>query len=98
MAHVTAAADRIATLEKTMLTCFVSNAHARRFYERLGFEVDDSSPRARRLRGEKVIEPEYVILSRRTTREEKDGEAATDDKGDGHQDKRAKRTAAAETT
>ncbi|TQV98647.1 hypothetical protein V2A60_007636 [Cordyceps javanica] len=67
MGHVTAAADRIGALDKTMLTCFVANAHARRFYERLGFDVDESSPRPRRLR-DRVVEPEYVILCRSTSR------------------------------
>ncbi|OAQ99817.1 hypothetical protein LLEC1_02911 [Akanthomyces lecanii] len=88
MDHVTAAADGIPTLEKTMLTCFVSNARARRFYEKLGFDVDESSPRPRRLR-DKVIEPEYVILCRRTSK----GADATDGGGGGeHQDKRTKHT------
>lgn len=75
MRHVLAAADAIPALEKTMLTCFVANEHARRFYERLGFEVDESSPGTRRLRGGKVFEPDYVIMSKRTRRRlEADGE------------------------
>ena len=91
MDHVTTAADNIPTLEKTMLTCFVSNAHARRFYERLGFAVDESSPRPRRLR-DKVIEPEYVILCRRTNK----GADVTDGGGE-HQEKRAKNAAGSGT-
>ncbi|KAJ4164447.1 hypothetical protein LMH87_006123 [Akanthomyces muscarius] len=90
MDHVTTAADNIPTLEKTMLTCFVSNAHARRFYEKLGFDVDQSSPRPRRLR-DKVIEPEYVILCRRTNK----GADQTD--GGEHQEKRTKNTAGSGT-
>ncbi|KAJ6779981.1 hypothetical protein PWT90_03359 [Aphanocladium album] len=94
MSHVTTVADRIDGLEKTMLTCFVSNAHARRFYEKLGFGVDESSPQARRLRRDKVIEPEYVILCKRTTGRE--GEAAADaeeDEDDKHPEKRIKKQA-----
>ncbi len=68
MAYVTTAADKIPTLEKVMLTCFVSNDKARAFYERLGFGADDSSPGERKLRGGKVIVPDYVIMSRRTER------------------------------
>ncbi|KAJ3488869.1 hypothetical protein NLG97_g6106 [Lecanicillium saksenae] len=94
MGHVTAAADRIETLEKTMLTCFVSNAHARRFYENLGFDVDESSPRPRRLRRDKVIEPEYVILYKRTKRgggDDGDAEAqGQEGEGEKHKEKRVK--------
>lgn len=86
MGHVTAAADRIPTLEKTMLTCFVRNAHARGFYERLGFAEDESSPRPRRLRG-KVVEPEYIIMARRTDKE-RGGQVA-----DGEQESKRAKTA-----
>ncbi|KAK8146090.1 hypothetical protein G3M48_003627 [Beauveria asiatica] len=98
MSHVTTAADRIGALHKTMLTCFTANTRARRFYEKLGFAVDDSSPRPRRLR-DKVVEPEYVILYR-PTRSDDDADvhvdvdvdaAAAADEGDEHQQKRAKR-------
>ncbi|KAM3508148.1 hypothetical protein MY10362_001353 [Beauveria mimosiformis] len=99
MSHVTTAADRIGALHKTMLTCFTANTRARRFYEKLGFAVDDSSPRPRRLR-DKVVEPEYVILYRPTRSDDDadvdvdvdvDVDAAAADEGDEHQEKRAKR-------
>lgn len=68
MNHVTAVADSIPTLEKTMLTCFVCNDHARCFYENLGFGMDESSPQRKKLRGGRVIEPEYIIMARQTRR------------------------------
>ncbi|KOS19588.1 putative N-acetyltransferase [Escovopsis weberi] len=46
-------------VRKMMLTCFRSNKRALRFYERLGFEVDDFSPRERRLRSGRVVESDY---------------------------------------
>lgn len=92
MNHVLAAADHIPTLEKTMLTCFVSNAHARRFYEKLGFDVDESSPRPRRLR-DKVIEPEYVILCRRTNKRSGGADTAATAAAAEHQEKRRKNEA-----
>ncbi|MCJ1243800.1 hypothetical protein MMC30_000997 [Trapelia coarctata] len=51
-------------VEKVMLTVFVANAGARRFYEGLEYEVDEFSPGPRRLRGGVVKEPGYVILSK----------------------------------
>ncbi|KAG6219724.1 hypothetical protein E4U34_003447 [Claviceps purpurea] len=60
------AGDRIQLVDKVMLTCFVSNKHARQFYERLGFEVDACSPRERKLRGGRIVMPDFVIMSRRT--------------------------------
>ncbi|KAK4091888.1 hypothetical protein Purlil1_3727 [Purpureocillium lilacinum] len=66
MGHLTAAAEGIPSVDKAMLTCFAGNARARAFYEGLGFGLDESSPRERRLRGGKVVVPDYVILSRGT--------------------------------
>ena len=50
-------------VEKVMLTCFKSNVEARRFYERLGYGIDESSPRDIKTRG-KVHKCDYVILSK----------------------------------
>ena len=66
--HLVAVAEKVPSVEKAMLTCFASNARAMRFYERLGFGVDEFSPRERQLRGGKVVKPDYVILSRKTTK------------------------------
>ncbi|KHN96749.1 GNAT family acetyltransferase Nat4 [Metarhizium album ARSEF 1941] len=67
MGYLTEVAERAEGIEKVMLTCFVRNERARRFYERLGFGVDAQSPRERRLRG-KLLVADYVIMSRRVKR------------------------------
>lgn len=51
-------------LEKAMLTVFRANAAALRFYERLGFSVDEYSPGPRKLRNGTVKESDYLILSK----------------------------------
>ncbi|KAJ5175230.1 uncharacterized protein N7482_001107 [Penicillium canariense] len=56
---------RLVGLEKAMLTVFKSNAAARRFYEKGGYEVDEYSPQPRRLRNGTIKEFDYLILSKR---------------------------------
>ncbi|KAI7087006.1 hypothetical protein KC356_g4562 [Hortaea werneckii] len=51
-------------VEKVMLTCFLSNKKALRFYRKCGFKVDACSPEERCTR-KTVLKPDYVILSRR---------------------------------
>lgn len=51
-------------VEKSMLTVFKSNEGALRFYERLGYAVDEYSPGPRRLRNGTVKEASYLILSK----------------------------------
>ena len=53
-----------ASVKKAMLTVFKANEAAIRFYERLGYEEDEYSPRPRKLRGGVVKEPDYMILSK----------------------------------
>lgn len=48
---------------RTMLTCFTSNKRALAFYKALGYVLNDTSPRPRRLRN-KTVEPDYEILSK----------------------------------
>jgi len=55
-------------LEKIMLTVFMANEGARRFYAGLRYTVDDYSPKPRRLRGGVVKEADYVILSKKLRR------------------------------
>lgn len=57
-------ARNIGGLKKTMLTVFRYNEAGRRFYERLGYVVDDFSPPPRRLRGGVVRKCDYLILSK----------------------------------
>lgn len=56
-------------VSKVMLTVFLSNESALRFYERQGFSIDESAPVARKLRGGKSFVPDYTILSRKVVRE-----------------------------
>ncbi|KAI9729531.1 MAG: hypothetical protein M1834_006727 [Cirrosporium novae-zelandiae] len=51
-------------LEKAMLTVFVKNEQARKFYEKIGYDVDEYSPQPKKLRGGVIKEPSYVILSK----------------------------------
>lgn len=65
-AHLMQSAEKIAEkigLQKVMLTCFLSNAKALGFYKKRGYAADACSPEARRTRS-KVVEPDYVIMSR----------------------------------
>ena len=69
-AHLMALAETVARktgVEKVMLTCFVSNEKARRFYEQREFARDASSPEERRTR-RKVVKVDHVILSKRVGR------------------------------
>jgi len=51
-------------VEKSMLTVFNNNPGARRFYEREGYAVDESSPDVKILRNGLVKQPCYHILSK----------------------------------
>lgn len=52
-------------VEKAMLTVFRSNVVACRFYEKVGYVLDDYSPQPRRLRNGTIKEFDYMILSKR---------------------------------
>lgn len=57
-------------IEKVMLTCFLSNRNALKFYRKLGYVKDDISPMPRKLRGAKVFDPDFVILSKVVKRQD----------------------------
>lgn len=50
-------------ISKVMLTCFLSNERALRFYHKQDFSVDAIAPEARTLRGKTVV-PDYTIMSK----------------------------------
>ena len=51
-------------VEKAMLTVFVRNEDAMKFYQRLGYAEDDFGPEPRKLRNGVVKVPDYMILSK----------------------------------
>ncbi|KAL8686998.1 MAG: hypothetical protein Q9218_006708 [Villophora microphyllina] len=53
-----------AGVEKSMLTVFVENQAAMRFYTKLGYSEDEYSPEPRKLRNGTTKMPTYVILSK----------------------------------
>lgn len=55
---------RRAEVAKAMLTVFVENKGAMKFYEKLGYEKDEFSPAPRRLRNGVIKNPTYLILSK----------------------------------
>lgn len=65
MEQLEVVAENIPTIEKLMLTCFVNNERAIRFYQKLGYSKDEYSPLPRQLRDGTKIEAPYVILSKR---------------------------------
>lgn len=65
-AHLMLMAESIAAkvgVEKVMLTCFLSNEKALKFYEKRGYGKDECSPDDRRTRN-KVIKVDYMIMSK----------------------------------
>ncbi|TEY54686.1 hypothetical protein BOTCAL_0239g00080 [Botryotinia calthae] len=68
MSLLTSIARAIPGVEKTMLTCFTANEAALKFYKKLKYEKDEYSPEPKRLKGGKVLENDYVILSKRVER------------------------------
>ncbi|KAL9595120.1 MAG: hypothetical protein Q9219_006637 [cf. Caloplaca sp. 3 TL-2023] len=53
-----------AGVEKSMLTVFVQNQAAMKFYDKLGYTKDKFSPEPRKMRNGTVKVPTYVILSK----------------------------------
>ena len=55
-------------VKKAMLSVFLHNTSALKFYERLGYEEDNYSPQPKKLRRGVIKIPDYVILSKELTR------------------------------
>ncbi|ODV83731.1 hypothetical protein CANARDRAFT_202643 [[Candida] arabinofermentans NRRL YB-2248] len=55
--------DKYDYIDGTSLTVFSSNGKAYEFYLRLGYQLAKHSPTDRRLRGGKLVKPQYYILS-----------------------------------
>ncbi|TID23072.1 hypothetical protein E6O75_ATG02246 [Venturia nashicola] len=51
-------------LEKVMLTVFTCNSKAEGMYRRLGYVMDEESPKERVLRSGKIVRPKYLIMSK----------------------------------
>jgi N-alpha-acetyltransferase 40 len=62
-------ASRTGAVEKLMLSVFTRNQGARAFYSKQGYEIDEYSPREKRLRSGVIKEPDYEILSKMVKRE-----------------------------
>ncbi|KAM7210549.1 Acyl-CoA N-acyltransferase [Rhypophila decipiens] len=69
-------ARNLPPITKVMLTVFLANQHALKFYKKLGFEQDPISPVPRKLRFGKIFTPDYMILSKRVRAEDDAGEAS----------------------
>jgi RimJ/RimL family protein N-acetyltransferase len=63
-------AVKLPPVTKVMLTCFLSNTQAMKFYAGVGFVKDGISPEPRKLRYGKVFEPDYMIMSKRVRGED----------------------------
>lgn len=79
MGFLETVARNIQVIDKVMLTVFTCNTRAMGFYRRCGFEVDDLSPRPRKLRNGIVKKPDYAIMSKRVDRDQKRVPSDTDD-------------------
>ncbi|KAA8576080.1 hypothetical protein EYC84_006242 [Monilinia fructicola] len=84
MSIVTSVAQAIPGVKKTMLTCYTANEAGLKFYRKLGYETDEFSPEPKRLKGGRVVENDYVILSKCVDRkDEGEGEGEERRIGDG---------------
>lgn len=58
-------AAKIPTVEKVMLTCFTQNTRAFKFYTKIGYGIDPSTPPIKQLRNGTKVGSDYMILSKR---------------------------------
>ncbi|KAJ9150340.1 N-alpha-acetyltransferase 40 [Pleurostoma richardsiae] len=72
MSFLETVAANLPPIQKIMLTCFLSNKRALGFYNRLGFGIDEISPKERNLRSGRTFMPDYVIMSKTVRRRSDD--------------------------
>ncbi|KAJ2906400.1 uncharacterized protein MKZ38_001760 [Zalerion maritima] len=82
ISHLLTIAANIPSVQKLMLSCFLSNARGLAFYRKIGFEEDPYTPGPRLLRGGKTLEPDYVILKRDVEVGKVEGSEKEDGKGE----------------
>ncbi|APA07233.1 hypothetical protein SS1G_04033 [Sclerotinia sclerotiorum 1980 UF-70] len=82
MTLLTSISRAIPGVEKIMLTCFVANKEALGFYKKFGFEIDEYSPEPKRLKGGRLVQSDYVILSRRVEGEGVEGGGEREEAGE----------------
>lgn len=75
MGYVNAIASKIPEARKIMLTVFLCNERAIKFYRSIGFEKDAFSPRPKRLRNGTLVEADYLIMSKSIERANSNEEA-----------------------
>ncbi|KAI0421837.1 acyl-CoA N-acyltransferase [Xylaria grammica] len=64
MSFLGSVASHTPPIKKIMLTCFLSNQRALKFYESAGFSPDPISPVPKKLRYGREFVPDYVIMSK----------------------------------
>lgn len=77
MSFLESIASRTPTVEKVMLTCFLSNPKALAFYKSSGFAEDPISPVPRKLRYGREFVPDYVIMSKKVESKVAPGSASS---------------------
>jgi len=64
MEYIDLIASKIPRVRKIMLTVFLCNERAIKFYRSIGFDKDEYSPRPKRLRNGTLVEADYLIMSK----------------------------------
>lgn len=70
MGYLAVIASKIPEVQKIMLTVFLCNERAIKFYKDIGFDKDEYSPRPKRLRNGTLVEADYMIMSKAVSRPE----------------------------
>lgn len=62
-------AQKILPIDRTMLSCFIRNERAVKFYRKRRYQNNDMTPSPKILRTGAKIEPDYIIMSKVISRE-----------------------------